>query len=215
MATLETQYKHYKDLNPDSTFTFEEWKEDFGGRIGSQMSKILKEINSPEYREQRIKKSEERLKKITMDYQLGQYVGEYIVSHQLPTLSTDSVQSNRVIKVSDEEQSECNRLDREYIKSLEDNQWKKGDSEKFEEWKQYRKVLEKKYLPQILDCHLGLLRIDNSKEFKQGLSDCLWNCDMCSYDIKEENITIENDLLNGFTIIKFQYDSSCNDEMKK
>ena len=36
---------------------------------------------------------------------------------------------------------------------------------------------------------------------------------MCSYDINEENITIENDLLNGFTIIKFQYDSSCYDNM--
>jgi hypothetical protein len=215
MATLETQYKNYLKLNPDSTFTFEEWKEDFGGNVLRQMSDILKEIKTPEYKERRIKEHEERLKNITMDYQLGQYVGEYIVSHNLPTLSTDMIHSNRVIKVSDEEQTECERLDGEYVKSLEANQWKNGDSELFEAWKQYRKVLEKKYLPQVLECHLSLIRIDDIVKFKEGLSDCLWNCDMCSYDIKEENITIENDLLNGFTIIKFQYDSSCNDEMKK
>ena len=215
MATLETQYKNYLIGNPESTFTFEEWKEDFGGRIGSQMAEILKEIKSPEYRERRIKEHEERLKNLTMDYQLGLYVGEYIVNNNLPTLSVDSIQTNRVIKVSDEEQEECERLDGEYVKSLEANQWKNGDSELFENWKQYRKVLEKKYLPQVLECHLSLIRIDDVKEFKEGLSDCLWNCDMCSYSIKEEDISIENDLLNGFTIISFKYDSGSNDEMKK
>ena len=43
MSTLETQYKNYMDAKPESTFTFEEWKEDFGGKIGEQMSDILKE----------------------------------------------------------------------------------------------------------------------------------------------------------------------------
>lgn len=33
MATLETQYKNFKINNPDSTFTFEEWKEDFGKKL--------------------------------------------------------------------------------------------------------------------------------------------------------------------------------------
>ena len=215
MATLETQYKNYMDANPESTFTFEEWKEDFGGNVLRQMSDILKEIKTPEYKEKRIKEHEERLKNISMDYQLGYYVGEHIVNEYLPTLSTDMIHSNRVIKVSDEEQSECERLDGEYVKSLEANMWKDGDSKLFEDWKQYRKVLEKKYLPQVLDCHLSLLRIDDIKEFKEGLSDCLWNCDMCSYSIKEEDISIENDLLNGFTIISFKYDSNSNEEMKK
>lgn len=30
MATLETQYKDYMANNPDSTFTFEEWREWWG-----------------------------------------------------------------------------------------------------------------------------------------------------------------------------------------
>jgi hypothetical protein len=40
MATLETQYKNFKINNPDSTFTFEEWKED----MGKKMEKGFKEL---------------------------------------------------------------------------------------------------------------------------------------------------------------------------
>jgi hypothetical protein len=40
MATLETQYKNFKINNPDSTFTFEEWKED----MSKKMEKGFKEL---------------------------------------------------------------------------------------------------------------------------------------------------------------------------
>lgn len=215
MATLETQYKNYMDENPKSTFTFEEWKEDFGSRISSSMAEILKEIRSPEYKQKQIEKHEQHLKEVSMDYQLGQYVGEHIINRYLPTLSTDLVQSNCVIKVSDQEQSDYEELDGDYIKSLEANNWKSGNSDLFEMLKEFRKLLEKKYIPPILECHLNLIRIDDIKEFKEGLSDSLWNCDMCSYDISIDRIIIENDIVNGFTIIKLKYDPNCTDEMKK
>mgnify|MGYP003342156501 FL=1 len=38
--TLETQYKNYKIRNPESTLTFDEWKEFFG----KQLEKGIKEI---------------------------------------------------------------------------------------------------------------------------------------------------------------------------
>lgn len=42
MATLETQYKNYLKDNPDSKFTFDEWKEWFASNI------ILPEIETVE-----------------------------------------------------------------------------------------------------------------------------------------------------------------------
>jgi hypothetical protein len=33
MATLETQYKNFMSENPDSTFTFDEWKKWFGENL--------------------------------------------------------------------------------------------------------------------------------------------------------------------------------------
>jgi hypothetical protein len=52
------------------------------------------------------------------------------------------------------------------------------------------------------------------KKFKEGLRSSLWNCDMCSYNIDEENIKIYNDLELGFTHIKFQYDPTTNQEIE-
>ena len=208
MATLETQYKNYMDLNPDSTFTFEEWKKDFGGRISRQMSDILKEIKSPEYKEKRIKENEEYLQNVSMDWQLGFYVGEHIVSNYLPTLSTDMIHSRNVIKVSEEDELENKRLDEEWFKTTkyQDN-WsgdEDGSKENWDLYYQHNKMLEKKYLPPVLECVIGLIRIDDMEKFKDGLRTTLWNCDMCSYNIDEENIEIENDMLNGFTHIKFK-----------
>ena len=54
MATLETQYKDFLVKNPTSTFTFEEWKNDHGVKIGkaiqrsSSDSKMFDEIRTPE-----------------------------------------------------------------------------------------------------------------------------------------------------------------------
>jgi len=46
MATLETQYKNFKINNPTSTFTFEEWKEDFSKKLekGFKQLKMNKEF---------------------------------------------------------------------------------------------------------------------------------------------------------------------------
>jgi hypothetical protein len=64
-------------------------------------------------------------------------------------------------------------------------------------------MLEKKYLPDPLVCHLRLLNVENWDEFKEGLIDYLWECDMCSYSLKAEDINIFDDD-DYFTIIKFK-----------
>ncbi len=67
-------------------------------------------------------------------------------------------------------------------------------------------MLEKKYLPNSLECTLRLIKFNDEKEFKEGLRSSLWDCDMCSYNIEIENIKIENEMEFGYTIISFQLD---------
>ena len=170
----------------------------------SILKKIMEEINTPEYKEKRIKKHEEYLKNVSMDQQLGFYVGEKIVDNHLPTLSTDMMHSRKVIQVSEEDSIENKRLDTEWFNTCSHKSGDSGDKEKWDLYFQHNKMLEKKYLPPVLECVFGLIRIDNIDEFKEGLRSSLWNCDMCSYDIEKENIEIENDMEMGFTHIKFK-----------
>jgi len=210
MATLETQYKNYLLEFPESDLTFDEWLKQFGEGLKSSMQKFFDEIKTPEYRQEQIEKNEKYLEELTIDHQFGYYVGNHIVSSYLPTLSTDMIHSNRVIEVSEEDTLENKRLDAEWFSTTRHMpNWDgevDGSKEKWNEYFQHNKMLEQKYLPNPLECHLGLLKINDMNEFKKGLSFSLWDCDMCSYDIKEENIKIENDMVNGFTIITFQLD---------
>jgi hypothetical protein len=114
MASLERQYKNYLDENPESDLSFEDWKKQLGENIKSGFEKMLEEVKSPEYKQKRIDENKSYLDKITMDYQLGFFVGECIVDRYLPTLSTDLFQTNKVIKVSEEDSIENKRLDDEW-----------------------------------------------------------------------------------------------------
>ena len=208
MATLETQYKDYQSKNPDSKLTFEEWKKELGNSIGRQMSEIFAEVNKPEYKLKRIEENKKYLDDVTMDYQLGYFVGEQIVSRYLPTLSTDMLQSRNIIQVNEEDTIENKRLDDEWFKSTHNkkivNGDLEGDSSKWDLYHQHNKMLEKKYLPEILECYFNLIKITNEEEFKKGLGWSLWDCDMCSYSTKPEDITIDYDLEFGSTIIKLK-----------
>lgn len=176
----------------------------------SRLRELFSEIHTPEYKEKCIKRNEEYLQQASMDYQLGFYVGEYIVNRYLPTLSTDALHSRNVIEVSQEDTLENKRLDDEWFKTTkyQDN-WngeEDGDKEKWNLYHQHNKMLEKKYLPPVLECVFQLIRIIDMKLFKTGLIHSLWNCDMCSYNLDEENIEIKNDMEIGFTHIKFKLD---------
>jgi hypothetical protein len=192
--------------------TFIESLDEFNSK--STLNKILEEVRSPEYKEKVIEENKEYLKNVSMDYQLGFYIGENIVDNYLPTLSTDMIHSRKVIKVSEKDEIENNRLDDEWFNSCTHERGNSGDKEKWDAYFNHNKMLEKKYLPQTLECVFSLLRIDDMKKFKEGLRSSLWNCDMCSYNIDEENIKIYNDLEIGFTHIEFQYDPTTNQEVE-
>jgi hypothetical protein len=82
-----------------------------------------------------------------------------------------------------------------------------GNKEKWELFHQHNKMLERKYLPNPLECFIDLLNILNIDEFKKGLRVALWDCDMCSYNIEPENIKIYEDENAMFTIIEFKLDT--------
>lgn len=208
MSTLETQYKTYQSENPDSTLSFDEWKKEHGIKMKGFLTTIIENINSDEYKQSCIKKNEERLKNMNVYSELGYYVGEHIVDNNLPTLSTNMLHSRKVIQVSEEDTVENKRLSDEWFSTTRYqsnyNGDLNGDKEKWELYYQHNKMLEKKYLPPVLECVIGLIRIDDMKEFKSGLINSLWGCDMCSYSLKEDDIDIENDLEMGITKISFR-----------
>lgn len=43
MSTLETQYRNYLSDNPESKFTFEEWKDDMARNIQESMERMVRE----------------------------------------------------------------------------------------------------------------------------------------------------------------------------
>ena len=123
------------------------------------------------------------------DYYLGCYIGEFIVSHFLPCLSCDN-NTNIQIKISDEEQTEYDRVSN--LTSLI------TDEESQKNWDQYisyRKMLKKKYLPEILKCYVPNFVSENMEDVKRGIRESLWDSDVCNYQItKNEDIEIGEDL---------------------
>ena len=151
----------------------------------------------------------ERKEKLTAEYQLGYFVGEKIVDDFLPTLDTDGITSRHVIKVSDEDRAENKMLEEDWYESTRygknwDGENEKGNKSKWDAYFKHNKMLEEKYLPEILECYLPVLNLRNEEDFKEGLIDNLWNCDMCCYELKPELIEIVEDEALYFTIIKFK-----------
>ena len=162
---------------------------------------------TPERREELRIARIKRIKNLTPEFQLGLYVGEHITNRFLPTLSTHMLQSRKVIKVSDEDTTKHNELENNWFKIHED---KNADEDtKKNVWDihlAHMKELEKKYLPHELVCYLPALNITNMAEFKKGIKIALWDSDMCSYKVNENEFEVTNDDDGYFTKINFNLD---------
>jgi hypothetical protein len=169
------------------------------------LTNILTSI-TPEEEQEWKQKRIDRKNKLTVDYQLGYYVGKYIIFGSLPTLSTYTFQTHRVIQVSEEDSVENNRLNNEWFESTEfmGGKEENGDKEKWDLFYQHNKMLDEKYLPNPLVCYLDPLNIQNMDEFKKGLQSALWDCDVCAYNIEPENIKIYDHEEGYSTIIEFK-----------
>ena len=142
-------------------------------------SSILDRIKlTPEESERLRQKRIESIKSTSVDYQLGVYVGEEIAARYLPTLEIDMLQSRKVINVLPEEKEEADRLEKEW--------WSKQEAKENsdEEWKKlraYHEIIEKKYLPDTLVCHIRPIHVNSEEDFKAGVANAIWNCDYSHY----------------------------------
>ncbi len=126
-------------------------------------------------------------KTLPLNYQLGLYVGEYIIACHLPTLSTDMLLTRTIIEVSPEETAEWEKLEKLY----EPYRWgeKRKDEEGylklFYENRKWYHVLEEKYLPETIKVPVPRVVPTNMKQFTKGIEDALWDCDKSHYRIDE------------------------------
>lgn len=169
------------------------------------LDRLLKKL-TPEKLEKMKQNRIEEKEKLTTEWQFGYYVGEDIVNRYLPTLSVEPG-TRTSIEVSKEDSIEYDRIEKEWS----DKYQKEGSQSwcELDEWsdyQKYREMLNKKYLPNPLKCHMGILNILDLSEFKKGLIFSLWNSDHCNYNLDPEKIKIYDDEKIYFTIIEFELD---------
>jgi len=129
-------------------------------------------------------------KRLSLNYQLGMYVGEYIVALHLPTLSTDMLLTRTIIDVSSEETAEWEELEKPqqiYISSKDPDREAKEEArtKRFYENRKWYHKLEEKYLPETLKIMVPRVVPTNMEQFTQGIKDTLWNCDRSHYWIED------------------------------
>jgi hypothetical protein len=133
----------------------------------------------------------------TVEYQLGEYVGEYIYFKYLPTLSTDMLLTRNVITVSEEDTNAHNILNEKWYKSKSKEDW--------DNLQEHYKFLKEKYLPKELVCSIPKIDVNNMDELLDGMIMSLWDCDICHYSLNRSDVIIEN-TYDWFTEIKFKLD---------
>ena len=128
-----------------------------------------------------------------LSYAYGCKVGEE-VSRKLPTLSVDAVTSCNVISVSESEDLKYKEILNTWstIECYDEQSSEKKDL-LWEEYLDYRRMLESKYLPEqhkILVDKVLIEGIDIDK-LKEGIGSSMWDSDLSHYDCIGSNIEIE------------------------
>jgi hypothetical protein len=114
-------------------------------------------------------------------YQLGELVGELIEFKYLPTLETDMIKTNNVIKVSSDELIEHHRLDGILDSTYSFNGGSGNSTDAHETWLNYINTLAEKHLPNKLECRITKINPTDMVSFKEGLYNYLWNTDLSWY----------------------------------
>lgn len=123
-------------------------------------------------------------------YTLGLVVGDYIVATSLPTLSTDSLKTRRVIEVSEELTKEWEEREENWWTNLDEDK-KNGNKIFYENRDWYKKNIEEKYLDNELLVHYDRLeRILDKQSFIGGLNEALWDSDLSHYKAVDVNSSI-------------------------
>ena len=125
-------------------------------------------------------------------YDLGLLAGDIIISKFLPTLETDMLRTNNIIKITNEKElSECRRLEKILDNSYKFNGGDGNSKEHHKNWIGYVYELAEKYLPEKLECRIPKVNPTNMEDFKEGLYWSLWDSDLSWY-FPEDDFFIPN-----------------------
>lgn len=166
------------------------------GLSNKERENLINSFSTPEYKEKNRIENQRKYEGLTMDYQLGYYIGLYILMNRMPSLPVNIfAYKNSHVKISEDEKLKYEKLEFDYEKSDE-------DENKLEELYNFELILEKKYLPNPYICKLDLIKFENETEFRRGLNVGLYNPEVQYYNIEEIEITHNFDFSN--TILTFK-----------
>jgi hypothetical protein len=113
------------------------------------------------------------------------------------------IYTSNVIKVDPAEKAECERLNEAWWakRSMNSNEKEASDIE-WRALRDYHKMLEDKYLPKELVCHIQPVNYTDEEQFKLGIVRALWDSDICHYKCSEpSDVEVKLDDDAYFTIV--------------
>lgn len=134
------------------------------------------------------------------DYNFGNWVGTEI-SRDLPVLETDIIHTNYIIKVSEEDRLEHSRLyniwsdkiwSNKISNKVENSNNDETSSSDWENLKSHMDYLKYKYLEKKVFYSIeSKIKIKDVDLFLKGISEALWDSDICNYKCKPEEIDLK------------------------
>jgi len=151
------------------------------------------------------------MKENTPSFELGFWVGCWVVNTHLPYLSMDkgttTTSTGKMVEILEWEQEHVNYLDgtmdallKPGVEANDNPEWMKV----FYEFTTFRKMLKVKYLPDHLIIPIPISSLPDKEEFKKGVKDALWDSDCSNYDVESEAIT--DSPIKGFIKLHLKLD---------
>lgn len=134
-----------------------------------------------------------RKENIGPNHYLGKLVSEIIYEKYLPTTNVDTLPSKHTVNVTPDEKAEADRLHNILNATYDDGTKpstkygiKESTSIAHKNWINHIDSLAKIYLPKKLQCRFDKIVVTNIIEFKEGLSDYLWDTDLSWYRVEDD-----------------------------
>ena len=91
------------------------------GLTKKERESLINSFSTPEYKQKNRLENQKKFERLSLDYQLGYYIGLYILMNRMPSLPVNIfAYKNSHIKISIDEKLEYEKLEQEYEKSEED-----------------------------------------------------------------------------------------------
>jgi hypothetical protein len=116
-----------------------------------------------------------------LNREIGYLVGNIIVKNYLPTLSTDMLQTNLIIDVSEELTLEWEKRNQSWLDSLKPGV--ANDDIFYDNLEWYRKNIQDKYLEDEIVIRGIYFNYSDKEQVIEGIKTILWDSDLSHYQI--------------------------------